>query len=240
MRIFLIIAGLFFVSATAYAGGASEPIDSMAAVEKVVAADKVMADSLLSTRTAFVNMPAKVLSLLTPEMRKDLLDYYDNDTLRAIPNALGGLSHLERPVTPDYLKVVITPVSTMSIRQLPHKRSAIFAVAYTITGDGNAADSEISFYDNSMRPLKTSKFLTLAQFEDFINLPKNEKDLKKELSALVPFPTVEYILSPDSNVLTARLTVEDFMGAESFARIKPYIHPEIKYHWDGKKYKLAR
>lgn len=189
---------------------------------------------------AFLFMPANVLDLITPAMRLDMIDYLAADTVRQIPNALGGLSSFIRPVNDSYLNVRITPVSTMTFKILPHKKSNIVAVTYTISDEGHAGDSEIAFYDNKMHPLKTAKFIKVAEIDDFFSLPKDKKHLKKELMALVPFPTVKYTLNPDNQTLTASLTIKQYMPTEDYMKLRPYLKPELTYHWTGSKFELSK
>lgn len=193
----------------------------------------------LSAPVAFVEMPADVLDLLTTQMRNDMLDYYfQSDTCRNIPNALGGMSHLIRPVSDNFLSVKITPISSLSFRILPMKKDSIVAVTYTISDKGQAGDSELAFYNKNMHKLKTDKFIKLARMEDFLDLPKDKRHLKKELLSLVPFPTIMYTLNPDNNELTAELTIRQYMGAEDYHRLSPYLKPSLTYHWTGSKYRL--
>lgn len=215
---------------------------TMTALSQVTeAADKLTNDSLPVTtaRAAYLNMHNGALDLLDADTRRDMIDYLDADTVRSVPNALGGLSHIVRPVNDSYLKVQITPASIVCFKILPTSKTPITAVAYTIN-DGRAADTQVSFYDNMMRPLKTDKYLKLARIEDFLKLPDHSKELKKELLDIVPFPTVEYTLSPTDLTLTARLTVGEFMSIEDYQKLEKYLRPELIYRWDGRHFRLDR
>lgn len=224
----------------------------------------IMPAGAITARQAFVALETPCLNLLTGQMRSDLLTYYDADTLRRIPNALSGMSQLTRPVTDTYLKVQITPVSTMTVKILPGRRNrkgecdTIIATVYTISAPGHAADSQINFYGTDLRPLRTDKYLPLPQVSDFLTIDadktedreqkkdakvlndenhltkKEAKVLRRKLSALIPYPTIEYILTPDSDDLTALLTVADYLGAESMQSLSPYLQPNLIYHWTSR------
>lgn len=192
----------------------------------------------LTASDAFVKLPAGTLDLLTTSMRKDLLDYYRNDSIYRVRNTMQGLSYLERPVTDQYLKVCLTHVTSMTLRLLPSKKGPVVMSIYTVGDSIQAHDSEIAFFDSSMTPLKRDKLIKLASTEDFLDtkgLGRHERD---ELSKLVPFPTVEYSIGETGDTLTARLTVGEFLGKETMEKLKPHLIRERKYLWDGSKFKL--
>lgn len=198
----------------------------------------VVESTRLTARQAFeeVNVPA--LDLLTPTMRGDLLAYHDAGASREVVNALGGMSSLEQPLTDSYVSCIITPVSKATIKVMPCGKEDVAMLIYTIAGEGQAADSQLMFFDPKMKELRQEKFIKLASIDDFIETPHDRDGamLKKELLGLIPFPTVEYVASPDNDGLTARLTVADYMGAEDLHRLKPYLRQEVKYSWNGKKF----
>ena len=174
----------------------------------------VLSAYALTAREAFVRIETPSLNLLTVQMRQDLLSYYDADTLRQVPNALGGLSQLTRPLTDDYLKVRITPVSTMAVKTIPTGKDTIVATIYTIAAPGQAADSQVTFYDSRLRKLPTHRFLRLAQIDEFIETGRNRegREQKMRLLSLIPYPTVEYTFAPDGDTVTAHLTVADYLS----------------------------
>lgn len=197
-------------------------------------------DSVFNAQSAFIRMPAQTLDLLTSSMRLDMIDYYRADSIAEIQNALEGLSHPIRPMSDSYLKVQVTPVTTLTVRMLPYGKGQIAASAYTIGDSLQAADTELRFYDKNMTELKRDKFIKLASTEDFFNFDGVDSKTRKEMLALVPFPTVEYSFEPDSNRLHAYLTVGEFLGQETVKKITPYLRRDRCYEWDGKKYKMVK
>lgn len=211
----------------------SAAVPNRAAAEEIpIAAEDTV--WVATARQAFLNLPPDALHLLSRQMREDMLAYLDNDTIRPIYNALGGQSSLTRPVTDTYLKCQISPVSSMTIRILPAEKSPLIATVYTIDSPGQPADSQISFYDMQMKPVKTSKHLSLARIQDFIVNADHEK--KKQIMDAIPFPTVEYALGPDDNTLTATLTAQDLLGEEQLQEIRKYLNPTLTYTWNGRKF----
>lgn len=215
---------------------------ALLAVSALPAASATPSPALTDTVTAsdaFVAMPAQTLDLLTRSMRLDMLEYWKIDSIADIANTMEGFSHLCRPVTDVWLKVQVTPVTTLTIRMLPTRKGRIAATVYTIGDSLQAADSEIRFYDAEMNELKRDRFIKTPSSEDFFDFKGVDHKLRKELLSLVPFPTVEYTLSPDGTDLKARLTVGKYMGREDLEKITPYLRRDRVYHWTGSKYIMA-
>lgn len=203
----------------------------------VVCADGVQDSAgVLSASDAFVRLPAKTLDLLTTSMRKDMLDYYRNDSIYKVKNAMEGESCIIAPVTQDYLKVQVTPVTTLTVRVLPTKREPLVMTVYTVGDSLQAHDSDIRFYDASMKEQPRDRYIKLASTVDFIDGSRLNKSERNELESLVPFPTVEYGIGPDSTTMTANLTVGRFMSKEDMEKLSPYLDRTCVYRWTGGKF----
>lgn len=189
---------------------------------------------------AFVKLPAKTLDLLSTSMRKDLLDYYSNDSIYKVRNAMEGESYFIAPVTDNYLQVRLTPVTVLTMRLLPSKKGPVVMTLYTIGDSLQAHDSELCFYDAHMKELKREKIIKLVSSADFINTKNTSRHERDELCSLVPFPTVEYSMAPTGDTLTARLTVGEFLGRETMEKLTPYLNSECQYVWDGSKFRLLK
>ena len=195
----------------------------------------------ISVRRAFLEMPETMLDIVNRRTRSDMLIYYDADSLWQAPNAVEGISVLEK-VTPDYLALKITDVSRLDIKVLPYgkKGADIVAAAYTLTTPDSVADTELRFFDSNMQMLPTYTYLQAPEMRDFFSLPKGAKISMKEIDEIVPFPTVEYILHPHSAELTARMTSLGTLSKENRELVEPYLVKEIIYQWDGKKFRLKK
>lgn len=191
----------------------------------------------LSIRDVFVNLPLKTLDILSRSTRLDMLDYYSVDSIYKAPNGMEGLSELVK-VTPDYLAAKITPVTGMQILMLRAPKGPACAVLYTIGGEGQAPDTDVTFLNEEMVELPREKYLEYPEILDFFNIP--DKNVRNKIEDLVPFPTIEFIADPQTSALTAKLTVGEYMGKENFDFVKKYMKPELKFRWNGKKYELVK
>ena len=194
---------------------------------------QVAAADTLTASKVFVEAPLEVLDLLRPSTRLDMLDYYTQaDSILPAPNALGGSSRLVRVAT-DYLKLQVTPVSTLEIKLLQRGKKQMVMTLYTVGDDTMAGDTEVRFFDADLRPLDAAKFLKSPKLVDFFNL-KGSGIKEKELREKIPYAAVEYSVGPGSDTLTARLTVLSVLSQEDKDLLKPMLIPALSAPWKGK------
>lgn len=188
----------------------------------------------------FADMPLSTMELINRNRRLDMLDYYANDSICEVPNGMEGMSHLIS-VTPDYLKVSITPVSEMSITVLPLSKDTVYQTIYTLGSNNQAHDSQINFYTKDYASLPVKKFLKFPVLQDFI-LPKYRKNkyAKELVYQTIPFPTISFESEPTTKQLKARLTSSEIIGKMEFKKIEEFVTPELTYIWDGSKYELQK
>ncbi len=202
-----------------------------------VAQAEVVEPDTLTAGEVFADLPLNVLDMLNKSTRLDMLDFYQVDSIYQARNSMEGLSHLDK-VNRDYISVTLTPVSTLEIRLLPVKKGNLFVTAYTIGDENQAYDTDLHFYNGSYQELPRDKYITIAQLDDFFNYP--DKEIRGKVADLIPFPTVKYTLSPESDTVTAELTVGQFMSAEDYKSLTPYLKGKLKYIWNGKRFKLEK
>lgn len=193
-----------------------------------------------TTREAFTYLNIPALEILKRTTRLDMLDYWDADSIYKATNAMNGLSWIEK-CTPDYMKVQLTPVSTLELKMLPSKKEGVITMAvYTVGSQSQAEDSQITFTDEKLHQLDAKKLFKQPKLEDFFDIPKGSLTSMKEIREMIPFPTVAYTASPDNNDLEARLTVETYMNVDDYNIVKLFLRPSIRLQWDGKEYKVVK
>lgn len=189
---------------------------------------------------AFIRLDPNTMALLEPEAREAMVKSYLPDSTQYVLNTLYGLSALEHPLTDSYLRAELTPVSQLTIRVLPGKKGDVVAMVYTVGDSLTAHDSELRFYDASMRELKPAKHIKTASLKDFFDFHGATHEQEREALESVPFPTIEYTLSPDATTLQARFTAEEHLTREAFDKIKPWLRPILIYRWNGDKFELQK
>ena len=184
----------------------------------------------LTASSVFAEIPLDVLDMLRPSTRLDMLDYYDQaDSLLVVADALGGSSRLQQ-VTDDYLKLSVTPVSTLEIKILPYGKRQLAMTVYTTGSDDMAQDSEVRFFDSSMKPLPSGKFLKAPSLTDFFNL-KGSGISEKELREKIPFMSVAYTSGPGESGLSATLTSLRIISIEDRDLLTSILTPTLTSNW---------
>lgn len=217
-KIIVILALALYVAA----GGSAKTIES---------------PDTLTASYVFKNIPLEVLESLRQSTRLDMLDYYEQaDSLWKAPNAMEGYSQLET-VTPDYLKLMISPVSTLEIKILSSGKGfgkrQIAMTIYTVGGNGVSKDSSVDFFDAQMMPLRQKDFLKMPEMKDFFDLRNSGID-KKDLQEAMPFQTVEFTTGPGEAPLTATFTTLDHSPKEIQDKFRPLLKAPLTMNWKGK------
>ncbi len=207
-------------------------LSATAAEKETTASDTLTASSV------FLKLPIEILDILPETTRFEMLVYFESDSIYNAPNAMEGTSHL-KAVTTDFLEVQISEVSTLQIKLLPLKKGeTIVMTIYSVGGGLQAVDSDVRFFNSTFAELPRKKILPDAKLKNFFAIPKGSLTTMKEIEQTIPFPTVEYTASPSSTTLTARLTVKKYMNEDDYNVIRLFEKPEIKYTWDGVKFRL--
>lgn len=187
---------------------------------------------------AFIAFHDKQLQLLDVDT-KAVMVYFatEMDSLVDVPTQLGGMARIEK-LTPDYIKVGVTEVSTFEMRTLPTKKDSIFVAVHTVRGQ--AADSRIDFYDKYMAKIDDKKLFAKPKLKDFFDIPRGSLTKMSEIEQMVGFTTIEYSLNDEDNTLRARLTVDKHMNQDDYNIIRLFLRDSIVYDWDGKRYRLRK
>ena len=186
----------------------------------------------LTASKVFAEAPLEVLDMLRPSTRLDMLDYYNQaDSLLAVTNALGGESRFET-VAPDYLKVSVSPVSTLEIKVLQAGKKQIVMTLYTVGDDGMARDTEVRFFDSDLKPLDASRFIKTPTLTDFFSIAGSGIS-KAELIEKIPFRAVAYTTGPGDAPLTATFTTLDAVSKEDRDSLTPLMIPALSATWKG-------
>jgi len=200
------------------------------------ASEAVPADSLTALR-AFAEIPLEVLDMVRPSSRLDMIDYYSHaDSLWSAPNAMGGKSRLLQ-VADDYLRMEVTPSSTLEIKILPRGKDRIVMTLYTVGDSDVAKDTEIRFFDRALNPIDGRQMLSLPSLKSFFRL-KGSGVKESELLEAVPFAAVYCTTGPGDTPLTAVLTSADLLPQETSGLLKPLLIPGFAARWNGKSFKF--
>lgn len=190
------------------------------------------ADSL-SGRYLLLNYEGDGIDLVPKSTREHMIAFREYNTPYHPDNKLHGSCEL-LDLTATFASLRLTGASTLQLCALPKGKKQVAAVVYTVDA-GNSPDSQLTMLDDSLRPLKTSKFFKEPTLDLFLS--RDGRHLRNR----VPFLILSYQLSPTSTgaTLTATLNIEGSMTEEDYSEIRPYIiNKSITYTWDGRRFKL--
>lgn len=192
-----------------------------------------------SAREVFEHLQTPALEILSRSTRLDMLDYYEADSIYYARNLMEGKSNLDT-VAPGYLRLHPTAVSTFEIKLLPMRGDTLIMTLYTVGAGSQAPDTEISFYNRALTSLPSHNYFPLPALIDFLDLKKKDAPDLKQVEEIVPFPTMEFNASADSNDITGRLTAGLYLSMEDRERLLPLMRDEVVFVWTGSKYKQKK
>lgn len=191
--------------------------------------DPVCAEDL---RSLFISMPDSIMPTLTKSERMDFLDYMDSGMRARVRNKLGGQS-----VMTDFSDKSLTIMTSQSGRTemvlFPcGKGSNLICIIKTVSARFD--DSRLSFYNEDWSPVDGQNLIELPQFDDFLT----KEALKSDSLAVFKEESLLRLKSATSfdGGLVFRYTSLDYIS-EDANRYRSWIKPEIRYVWNGKRFK---
>lgn len=174
-------------------------------------------------RTLFIEAPDSVFLLLPRNARADCVDFADAGMVYPVTNLLNGKSVLKE-LDDDYLLLQSTASSTVEMKLLPYGESFLICVVKSVFAE--AADSRISFFDNTWRRVDAGKIFTAPEIKDFI------VDKECRLLDKCDIYLVSLKLDAADNTLVAEYTMPDYMSSEDASEVRPLLR-KIVYRWNG-------
>lgn len=174
------------------------------------------------------------MPLLTKNNRLDFIDFIDSHMDAIVTNRLDGKSRMTQ-LTEDYLHIEYTQSSSVTMKLLPTADTTQILCMVTTTNTA-ARDSRIAFFSKDWQPLKTSKFFIEPQKEAFLTNELN--DSARHAREKLDIHLKSYELSPQDSSLICHYTTLDYLSNTDKEYVKPYIHEELIYDWNGKKFVL--
>ena len=141
-----------------------------------------LAMSAQEARTLFVNMPDSLSPLLSAVNRADCIDFLDSKMRAQVTNTLGGKSEMTT-LTPDYIRIQLTPKSIWQMKVLPLTDSTR-VICTVATAYAPAPDSHIRFYNTDWHLLPTAGHLdALPAMNDFLLPPSDTANVYRQRDA---------------------------------------------------------
>ena len=172
-------------------------------------------------KTCFTNMPDSLSPLLTAVNRADFIDFLESKMKAEVTNRFGGKSEMTE-LTPDYIRVQVTPQSTWQMKLL----------------SVNDSTRLIKFYTTGWEELPAASYLaSLPNMNDFILPASDTVDVYRYQNARLQADMLlmKADLSGKDATLTFTFTTPDYMEKEAAEKLKPFLRDPIIYTWkEGK------
>lgn len=184
-------------------------------------------------KTCFKNMPDSICPLLSAVNRADFIDFLESKMKAEVTNNFGGKSEMTE-LSPDYIRVQMTPQSTWQMKLLPVNDSTkVICTVSTVCAP--ACDSHINFYTTDWKELPAASYLpALPAMDDFIIQAPDTVDVYEYQAARrqADMLLVKTDLSAKDTALTFTFTTPDYMEKEAAEKLKPFIRRPIAYTWN--------
>lgn len=184
-------------------------------------------------KTCFKNMPDSLCPLLSAVNRADFIDFLESKMKAEVTNNFGGKSEMTE-LSPDYIRVQMTPQSTWQMKLLPVNDSTkVICTVSTVCAP--ACDSHINFYTTDWKELPAASYLpALPAMDDFIIQAPDTVDVYEYQAARrqADMLLVKTDLSAKDTALTFTFTTPDYMEKEAAEKLKPFIRRPIAYTWN--------
>lgn len=184
-------------------------------------------------KTCFKNMPDSICPLLSAVNRADFIDFLESKMKAEVTNSFGGKSEMTE-LSPDYIRVQMTPQSTWQMKLLPVNDSTkVICTVSTVCAP--ACDSHINFYTTDWKELPAASYLpALPAMDDFIIQAPDTVDVYEYQAARrqADMLLVKTDLSSKDTALTFTFTTPDYMEKEAAEKLKPFIRRPIAYTWN--------
>ena len=186
----------------------------------------------------FVASTDDALNVIPQNDRAEMLAYL-REAGRVVPTetAYGEEAVLLR-ATDNYLKVRMSCASQIEMLMLTHKRDTVVLVVETV--ETPAPDSRIMAIDTEGTLLPLDRVFKEPQMKDFVRVTKGTKKKREDVLKCVRFPLISYTVNDSAMTLTARQNLKDFMSADDYAEIAPYLADSITYRATGTRLKPVR
>lgn len=145
----------------------------------------------------------------------------DGDSSRVIKN---DCTNFELEVAPNFKYQLVMPKEGVLMMITTHAIPA--------------QDSEIVFYDYNWEQLPTGDYLKTPKLSDW--LTKEGKKNRKKVEDAVKFLVVKSHYDEDSKILTLTNNLQGQFIPSEWEKISSYMKSEIRYEWNGKKFKQLK
>lgn len=197
--------------------------------------DSTAVASRLLARNCFTTAPADVLPLLEPQMRQDMLSYFDAGRDTPSQNAFGADCRILSLDDDCIVMVTGSDITTEMFVLNPTGKNQVIGVIETVATP--VPDSRVTFYDTKWRNLAPSVVID-PDLPDW--LPKQEHRNIADIQRAVPFVLAEMHFDPVASAVVAKNNMQAYYPVSDTPAALALLKPALTYKWTGKKFRLEK
>ncbi|NLT03713.1 MAG: DUF3256 family protein [Bacteroidales bacterium] len=182
----------------------------------------------VNVQELFLNMPASLLPTLPKAARQDLVDFYTNNRVAAMPAAFNNQMVLKN-LTNDYLLLQTTPSSTIQLKLLPLNDTAT-VIAVIHTAQGPLEDSRLLFYGLDWKPLDRF-YQPVLKPHSF--LKSTDESLIARFDTVCNRLFVRLTFEAGTTTLLAEHALKTDLTEDILQAYDGMIEDAIRLHWTG-------
>lgn len=181
-------------------------------------------------REVLQSMPDSILPMFTRNDRLDFIDFVDNSMKAEVKTRFGDVAEMT-VLAEDFCHIKTSEVSSFEIKLL--NLGEIICIVNSIKQDG--WDSSLSFFNNKWECLKSEDFFTIPHLSSFIPHPEGmDNSVYQNLLNRADIPYFFIQMNAESQDLRITYSSSAVKDHDYDSLLKPYIHPELYLHWNGK------
>lgn len=181
---------------------------------------------------AFDSAPNSVMPLIAPQVRLDMVDYYNAASSKTSTNNLDGKCRITA-LGPEHISVEVCETSTWTLDLLRHRGDTIYMVNTTVLTP--TPDSMVTFYDTDWNELSPGIFVA-PSLDDFLTVRKLTPEQDALLRSTVPFVMHEDVYDPATGIMTVTQHIADYVPSDELTAVKAWLADKITYKYNGKKF----
>lgn len=184
-----------------------------------------------TVKKAFANAPFEVVPTISPNVRLDMIDYFEHGMARPSSSYFGDDIML---LALDSLSLTFQTSAhcTTSIYVVSEPKDTLYFVVDTYRLP--VTDSNVKVYDTSWN-LKAT--LQPGYIEDWINNDGKKEKKFADIENAVSFITAKAVVDPATATVTYSNTTADRVSPDEYAPVEKYIKPERRFSFNGKSFK---
>ena len=180
----------------------------------------------------FATEPGTLFPLLTRTNRLDMVDYYLNGQMVAVPNNLAGESRLLE-LDSTYLNVQTSGSRVVEMLMRTVGKDTVVTVIETVTTP--VPDSRLTQWNSHWQRYTSDKIFKMPSIDDFM-VKKMPAELRADLQDAMIFPLIQLTFKGERHdTIEATHGLDRFLVSSEYKRFEPYFKPSISYNFNGLK-----